>query len=226
MADFSIRHFASRIALEQAAIATLDEAFHADHQTPFAVMLTGGRTPLAVYEQLAARPVPANPALRILLSDERHVPESSPEHNGAKLGPLLDALAIDASRRVLVDTSLALDEAARDYHERLLIDHAPIKLGILGLGSDGHLASLFSDADLATTATVRAIAVRRNPGPDRVSVSVATLMAVRRLIFLVVGEEKRAIVEQITQYPQAVLAGRALQGHAQVELWSCTEDDC
>jgi len=217
-----IRRFRCLETLEEEAAQLLRSSLSLARAEPYAVMLTGGKTPLGVYARLAASPPSPSPLLRIFLSDERHVPRDASESNFAQIVPLLRALALDDDRVFRVLTELPLEEAADRYHRELtsFLDRGgSMPLGILGLGADGHVASLFDEADLERGKDRAAIAVARPSGPDRISVTRTFLLRVERLVFLVVGAEKEPIVERISRSPETVVAGRALEGAADVELW-------
>ena len=115
----TFREFESRRDLEDQAAALLARAFGERSDTPLGVMLAGGRTPLAVYTRIVQRRPPAGATLHLLISDERHVPEQSAEHNFAKIRPLGAALGLPAGRLLRVDTRRNLDEAAERYDAAL-----------------------------------------------------------------------------------------------------------
>ncbi len=208
--------------MEQAARALLVEHFRLADPGPHAVMLTGGSTPQGLYRSLTAAPDSADDRLHILISDERHVPLDSPANNFATMRPMIRAWGIDDSRVLRVHTEMPLTEAADRYDAELASffkQGGRITLGILGLGADGHAASLFNANDLNRGKERFAIAVPRKEGPDRVSVTPDLLAKVERVIFLVAGPEKAAIVQKISSDPNAVVAVQAVQSVSQLELW-------
>ncbi|MBN1441238.1 MAG: 6-phosphogluconolactonase [Planctomycetes bacterium] len=221
-----IRRFERCGDLEREALALLVEHLGAREAVPHAVMLTGGRTPIALYERLTADPPEAGPQLHILLSDERHVPLDSPDSNYAKIAPLVDALGLEPRRVLRARTDLPLSPAAERYDGELrgfVGAGGGITLAILGLGADGHVASLFGEADIRRGEGRWAIAVPRAPGPDRISVTHELLRRAERIVFLVAGEEKRAVVERVEREPESVIAARALAGAPRVEIWFAGE---
>jgi 6-phosphogluconolactonase len=208
--------------MEREAVALLDGHFRLQDPGPHAVMLTGGHTPLAIYRTLEQTADRADDALWLLISDERHVPVESPENNFAKMRGIVEALGVEPSRVMRVHTELPLEKAADRYDAELraFFDRGgQVTLGILGLGADGHVASLFDIEDLERGNGRYAIAVPRAEGPDRISVTPDLLRKVERLVFLVAGDEKAAIVRQLETDPASVIANRATQGIAGVELW-------
>jgi 6-phosphogluconolactonase/glucosamine-6-phosphate isomerase/deaminase len=187
-----------------------------------AVMLSGGSTPMPAYRELAVRAPKHNPGLRVLFSDDRYVPSTSEASNYHQSGALLDALALPDASVLRVRTELPLEQAADDYERQLaaLLDaKVPIGLGLLGLGPDGHTASLFKPADLERARGRLAIAVQRPDGMSGVSVKPQFLTHVKQLVFVVAGGGKYDAIRALLQEDPNLVAWRAVQGLASVELW-------
>lgn len=207
-----------------AAVADLlgDRAKHVFGR-PHAVLLSGGRTPVAAYAEVEQRRFRAAEDLYVLLADERMVPEESPDSNVGSLRPMLNALALPEDRILRVNTALPLKKAAAAYDRALhqfVRSGGRITLGLLGLGADGHTASLFTDEDLARAAGSLAVGVPRQGGTDRVSVTPDLLKRAEVLIFLVTGPEKQAVVARLMKDPDSLVAGRAVRDAAAVQLWT------
>ena len=214
--------FARTGDLEERAFRLLAEHLTAAHAGPHAVMLTGGRTPRGLYGRVARSALRAAPSAHVLVSDERHVPLDSSESNYGMMRPMVASLGIDEARVMRVHTELPLEAAADRYHAELaaFIERGGrITLGLLGLGADGHVASLFEPADIARGQGRCAIAVPRTAGPDRISVTADLLARIEHLVFLVAGEDKAKIVARITQEPETVVAAQAVGRAARVEIW-------
>ena len=221
MTTLTVRRFASRAALDAALTERLEQAIKA--AGPSAIMLSGGNTPLPAYRALGLRPLPHDEGLHILFSDERYVPADSAASNYHQSRPLLDPLALAPGSLLRVRTELPLEQAAADYEQqlaRLLGAGVHIGLGLLGLGADGHTASLFSDTDLAAARGHLAIAVHRPDGMYAVSVTPQLLAEVNTLLFVVAGEGKREAVQAFEMQDANLTASRAVQECRAVELWS------
>ncbi len=186
--------------------------------TPGNLMLSGGATPYAAYHLLAQAPCPVHPERRLFLSDERLVPGESERNNARNLAPMLDALGC-GDRFIRVDTSLAPPEAAARF-EAELQPLLRVDLGLLGMGSDGHAAGFFTIDEAARFAGPLVLHTARPDGLRGVSITPAFLKRVERIILLVAGEEKRAVLETLRRRPETIPAGIALAGHPNVELWS------
>jgi len=220
MTELTIRRYAARGALEAALTERLAQAVAV--RGPSALMLAGGNTPLPAYRALAQRPLAPDERLRIVFSDERYVASESEKSNYHQARALLDALALPATSLARVRTELPLDEAAADYERQLatlMNSGVRIGLGLLGLGADGHTASLFGSADLERGRGRLAIAVQRPDGLAAVSVTPDFLACVAEPLFVVAGGGKHAAIEALAARDPNLTAWRAVQGCPRVELW-------
>ena len=220
MTSLATRVFGSRAALDAALTERLGRALGAAGAS--AVMLSGGTTPLPAYHALAARPLPHDERLRVLFTDERYVPADSTASNYYQSRELTEGLGLAPESLLRVRTELPLEEAASDYERALsalLGSGVRIGLGLLGLGADGHTCSLFSASDLARARGRYAIPVQR---PDRlaaVSVTPELLATVQEPVFVVAGPDKQPALNALRARDPHLIAWRAVQGCAQVELW-------
>jgi 6-phosphogluconolactonase len=189
---------------------------------PRLVMLAGGRTPLAVYQLIADQNRVADANLHLCLSDERMVPTASPESNAGQLATLVAALAVPPARQIFPNTALPLPAAAQAYHENLaafLKRGGRLSLGLLGLGADGHTASLFALDDVERGGGRYALPVLRASGPNRISVTADFLAMFDRLIFVAAGAGKREIVWRLLHEPETIPAGAAVARAPDVTCW-------
>lgn len=185
-----IKRFANTDRVVQATVELLAEHFRALADGPYAVMLSGGRTPLAAYRALARQRPATSANLHVFLSDERLVPYDSAENNYRQAEDLIRALGLPTGQALRVRTDLGLEEAALQYDRELraLLDgNGSITLGLLGLGADGHTASLFRKRHVEEGVGRYAMAVARDGETDRVSVTRDLLLRVGRIVFLATG---------------------------------------
>lgn len=180
---------AQRVAdLAAQAIATRGE-FH--------LALAGGETPRRCYEQL--RYLPVNWArVQVFFGDERCLPRGDKQRNDTMAyAALLDHVAIPPANIHTIAAEYGAHDAARKYAE-LLNEYAPLDLVLLGLGEDGHTASLFP-GNPATELYDTAVAVSGapKPPPQRVSLGLPALLLARYRIFLVTGAGKRVALQAI-----------------------------
>jgi 6-phosphogluconolactonase len=225
MTTLTTRRFTARTALDAALEQRLRQAIGASG--PSAIMLSGGTTPLPAYRALAHGPLPHDDRLHILFSDERYVPSDSDASNYHRSRPLIDALALPPESLLRVRTELALEDAAADYEQQLstlLSAGLHVGLGLLGLGANGHTASLFNADDIQRARGHYAIAVHRPDGMSAVSVTPDLLTTVREPMFVVAGGGKEDAIRALLAKDPNLPAWRAVQGCTAVELW-LSEDD-
>jgi 6-phosphogluconolactonase len=224
MTLLTTRRFASPAQLEQALAARLREAIAARGAS--AIMLSGGKTPLPAYRALAGGPLPHDDRLHLLFSDDRYVPADSPNSNYYQSRALIDALGLPSESVLRVRTELPLATAAEDYERQLsalLSSGVHIGLGLLGLGANGHTASLFNAEELERARGHYAIAVDRPDGMSAVSVTPDLLATVREPVFVVAGSGKHDAIRALIAGDPDLPAWRAVQGCASVELWLCED---
>jgi 6-phosphogluconolactonase len=152
------------------------------------LVLTGGTTPREMYGLLAGLPVEWG-RVSILFGDERCVPPNDPESNYLMAKETLLA-RVDPGAVLRIPGELGAEEAAVLY-DAAVGRLQPLDLVLLGIGEDGHCASLFPGHP-ALNATGWATPVHNapKPPPDRVSLTLSCLRNARRVIFLVTGSGK------------------------------------
>jgi 6-phosphogluconolactonase/glucosamine-6-phosphate isomerase/deaminase len=222
MTIISMRRFMSNAEFDAALTERLERAISGPAAAGTAVMLSGGRTPLPAYREVAVRkPKPAK-GLHLLFSDDRYVPATSESSNYFQSRQLVDALGLPDSQVLRVRTELSLQEAADDYGRQLtsMLDLGiRITLGLLGLGADGHTASLFNAAHLEQARGKHAIAVQRPDGLQGISVTPEFLSKIAEPLFLVTGADKHAIVEEFLKSDSRLIARQAVAGCPKAEVW-------
>ena len=153
------------------------------------IALAGGSTPRRAYE-LAAELEPDWSRVDVWLGDERCVPaDDERSNNRLARESLLERLARPPRLRA-VETNLPPDAAAAAYARALA--GIVLDLALLGLGPDGHTASLFPHAPSLDEDDARAVAARAGQPPwvERVTMTIPTLSAAGEVVFLAVGPDK------------------------------------
>lgn len=225
MADtYTVKAFENRETLEEALYTLLKDLFQAATvEEPYAVMLSGGSTPAALYERIAQSGVRAGDGLYILLSDERLVPSESTDANLTMVKPMAEAIGLPADRLIAVQHDRPGGEAAREYHDeltRLNEKGVSRRLALLGVGGDGHTASLFAPEEAKRAHAVLADQVPRHAGFERVTATPEELLSYRRIVFFAAGEKKRPILESLLRRPEAYPAGIIARRFGSAELWT------
>jgi len=165
----------------------------------FRVALAGGETPRRCYEKLRGLAVDWA-HVEIFFGDERCLPAGDPQRNDTMAREaLLQHVAIPPANIHAIPAALNPNQAA-DSYAALLQQVIPLDLVLLGMGEDGHTASLFP-GNPATEGTALAVAVfgAPKPPPERVSLGQEVLSAARHKIFLVAGSGKRDALLRIAQ---------------------------
>ena len=182
------------------------------------LMLSGGSTPYIIYNRLAATPCPVHPNRILFLSDERMQPADSTKNNAHNLEPMLKALQCD-DRFIRVDTTQPIQRAAEKFATEVAAMER-VDLGLLGMGTDGHTAGFFSAEQAAMKTGALTLHTERPDGMQGVSVTPAFFRRIEKIILLVTGESKRAIIHTLLNDPQSIPAGIALSDHPNTELWT------
>lgn len=150
--------------------------------------LAGGTSPRRTYQMLGDLPLSWERVL-IFPTDERFVPSESKLSNYAFLRSSLG----EKAKIYRVKTELDIEEACRDFDEVLSRAHR-LDLILLGLGEDGHTASLFPDSP-CRLCPENACVSRSPDGLPRISMSLNFINRSERIAFLVLGERKRRALE-------------------------------
>lgn len=166
------------------------------------IALCGGNTPRDVYRQLVGGPIDWS-RVTIYFGDERAVP---PDHSDSNFGmaqrTLLNAVPVSTDRIHRMKAERAdIDVAAREYDNLL-----PPRLGLLllGMGSDGHTASLFPGSPAVAEARRRVVAVA-SPPPSavpqlpRITITPLAIAAARQVVVMVQGASKAAMLKQVLE---------------------------
>jgi 6-phosphogluconolactonase len=154
-------------------------------------VLTGGSTPRRAYE-VAAELEPDWSRVELWWGDERCVPPADDRSNfGMAKKALLDRLAHEPVAVHRMRGELGREAGAYDYVDELA-GIGDFALVLLGLGPDGHIASLFPGFPTldVTDRNVVGTEAGHEPFVDRISMTLPRLCATRELLFLVAGEDK------------------------------------
>ena len=159
------------------------------------VGLSGGRTPRALYEAMATLPVRWD-TVELFWTDERCVPPDDAASNYDMVNrALLSRIDVPARNVHRIEGEQPPATAASHYAAQL--GDKPLDILLLGMGLDGHTASLFP-GDVHLTATERVIATRSPvPPPDRVSLSMRAINEAAVVVVVVAGEGKAARLAEV-----------------------------
>ena len=198
------RSFADQKILAVALAEHIGKALHRDiaERGQASLVVSGGSTPLPLFEQLSGLNLPW-PQVVITLADERWVEPSSPAAN--ELSVRHHLLQNQAAGSVFVGLKNKAATAAAGQTEcekRLQKIPRPFTAVILGMGNDGHTASLFPCApQLADAVDMNCgrlcAAVRPQTAPhERMTLTLPAILAAEEIILHITGPEKKAVLDK------------------------------
>jgi len=201
-----IRVFPDLTTLSAAAVRLfVDSAAQAIRERGrFLVALGGGSTPMALYRQLVREPIDWT-RVHVFWGDERLIlPEDSESNYGQASEALLKHVPIPAENVHRVASELESAAAVTDYALTLKrfasppLDWPRFDLVLLGMGEDGHTASLFPGSPVEMKEPVIAVTGHYQDRPaNRISLTPVVINAARLVTFLVSGNRKAAILSRV-----------------------------
>ena len=158
-------------------------------------MLAGGSTPAAVYRWLAVSAANWNRWL-IYFGDERCLPPEHPDRNSVMVAKAwLNQVAIPAANIHLIPAERG-PQLGADAYGPLVQQARPFDLVLLGMGEDGHTASLFPGQCYDPDQPVHPVRNAPKPPADRISLSLAALNDARQVIILITGSGKHEAIQR------------------------------
>lgn len=206
--QFKTRQQASRAAAERIT-ELLERRLAADKSA--ALVVSGGTTPAECFSCLADTPLDW-PRVHVVMSDERWVAGDDDASNQKMIGEhLLTGQAAAAQLLPVFDACTSIAQRCEALNHEVAQLPSPFACCLLGMGEDGHFASLFPDAanlaeglDLHNTSAWMPVATAASP-LMRVSMTLAALLRSDEIIVLAFGETKQAVLaaarEATDQYP-------------------------
>ena len=217
-----VRHRDAAAVARAAASAIVEGAFRAIHEHGnFRLVLAGGRTPRATYELLADEMRDEVDWRRVTLffGDERCLPPTDGGSNyGMVKATLIDPLKLPNSMVHRMAGEVAPDNAAAEYDfelRRAMEERQPaFDLVLLGMGAEGHTASLFPDSPALRERHRMAVHVHvAAQPPDRLTMTPPALASTRQILFMVTGADKAQAVAEVfkddSELPAAVVSRMA-----------------
>lgn len=190
-----------------------------ESQGQFTIALAGGSTPKPLYTALANQDLPWS-KIHIFWGDERYVPASHPDSNQLMARQAwLDKIAIPQENIHPMVTNSGDPEQDAAQHEAELREFFQMPSGfpcfdliLLGMGDDGHTASLFPHTP-ALTVRDRLVTVGNKDGQPRLTFTVPLINQAQCVLFIVAGANKRSALQQVfapqgdeQQYPSRLIA--------------------
>ncbi|ANU07233.1 6-phosphogluconolactonase [Paraurantiacibacter namhicola] len=180
MAEIDIVEGASDADIARWIHAQLEGALKANDQ-PIAISVPGGSTPFPIFELLVQMPLDWN-RVTVWPGDDRQVQEDHPASNTGKIRALFEPVGANVVKLTVMEQ----------------VPH--FALVWLGMGGDGHIASLFPNTDPQADEERRIIRLTPDPLPpeapfDRVTLTIPALLDSDGLMFVIRGEDKREVFD-------------------------------
>lgn len=160
----------------------------------FSIVLAGGTTPGVIYKMLSKENFDWS-QWEFYLGDERCLPVNSEERNSHMIMTTwLNHIDIPTENIHFIPAELGAKEAAKEYAATIQ-DHMPFDLVLLGMGEDGHTASLFPGHEHNQSELTHAVYNSPKPPSDRVSMSASSLSNADQVLIIVTGASKKDCVK-------------------------------
>lgn len=190
----------------------------------FSAALSGGKTPALLYEKLSVQRSLPWGKTHIFMVDERFVPYGSDENNYHMLNRLLLRHVPIAPKNVhpiLTSESLPQGSAARYEKDMLSFCKSArsvlpqFDLILLGIGEDGHTASLFPDTPALkeTSRLVVCVTPPDNIAHERITITFPVINNAHNIIFLAAGESKAKVIKDIVENKDSILPAAMVAPH-------------
>jgi 6-phosphogluconolactonase len=186
------------IAIAQRSCAEILEAAQQSilRRGIFKLVLAGGSTPALTYKLLAQTTTDFSHWL-FFLGDERCLPANHPDRNSQLI---MEQLIIPGNISLQSFFPIPAEKGpiagAKEYSE-IVLKNSPFDCVLLGLGEDGHTASLFPHHQHPSNALTVAVHHAPKPPSDRISLTAKSINSADITIFLVTGKEKQQAVEDL-----------------------------
>lgn len=190
MAQWQLLTSAEEVALEAARQIRTAATEAIARNGSFNLVLAGGSTPLETYRLLAEDSADLDP-WHLYYGDERCLPIGDPDRNSQMVDDT--GLTKRVGAHYPIPAELGPEQGAQRYSE-LLEGSRPFDMVILGMGEDGHTASLFPDHVWPEGEAAIAVTDSPKPPSERISLSLDALQHCRRMLVMVTGEGKREAV--------------------------------
>jgi 6-phosphogluconolactonase len=167
--------------------------------------LSGGSTPVSLYQALAEEKDIPWEYVSLFLIDERYVPPDHKDSNQHMIrNTLVDHIVIPEENLFFPDTTRSLTDCIADYTQKMkgLIENYLPDIIVLGMGTDGHIASLFpplSDESLSDIHLVLHTQTDTFVARDRITLALNPIAAATHHLLLLKGKEKREAWEKMLE---------------------------
>ena len=186
------------------------------------IALSGGNSPIPVYRALVKETAIEWDKVELFMVDERYVPQSSDESNFRMIEEVLLSKVNLLKFFHGFQTDQPMEEAAAEYNAMLKVMSRPLfDLVILGLGEDGHTASLFPGSPELAEKNKLATHAKAPNGSYRLTLTFPAILDSEKIMFLIQGEKKKDMVEKWVREDSSVkdLPATRILEHENVEVY-------
>ncbi len=165
-----------------------------DERGVFTIVLAGGSTPVLMYSLLAKCNEEWD-KWRFFIGDERCLPQDDPERNSVVICQAFAGKVLTPENTFFIPAEIGAEEAAHAYGA-LILSYLPFDMVLLGMGEDGHTASIFPGIEQMH----KDVYVSYNspkPPPTRITMSKETLSNTSTVLFMITGANKNAPLQNI-----------------------------
>ncbi len=211
------------LAKQAAEIFVASASRSVDKRGRFSVAISGGSTPRRMHKMLAREPYILNipwGKIHIFWVDERCVSQNSHKSNyGTAKRDFINEVPISKTQVHLIACELSPEMSAKEY-QKILSDFFSFEpariprfdLIYLGMGADGHIASLFPGQKTICEKEKLVVDVKGgDPNVNRISMTLPLLNQARHIVFLITGEEKARTVQTVLEDRKIRLPAKKIQ---------------
>ncbi|TGM82273.1 6-phosphogluconolactonase [Leptospira mtsangambouensis] len=200
---------------------TIQEKLSSSADSPLHILLSGGNTPIPIYKRFSELDLPWY-RIHFWLADERCVSKNDIQRSETEIRKALGSKILDKSVFHSIPEGDPISVAKLLEAE---VENIPeFIVSFLGIGEDGHTASLFPGFEIGeTSSSPNVLAVYNSPKPpsERISLSVNCINRSEHIVFLAAGPNKKSILEQVMSGKD--LPASKVRGRESSQIFFCME---
>jgi len=194
------------------------------------VAISGGSTPVELFKRWSDNPIFPWDELELYQVDERYVYPESKESNQKNF---IDSVHPDSFEHLKnfypFETEISESESVKKMNEQLdSLDSPLFDMVVLGVGDDGHFASLFPGGDYfgSKEYSIQTTAPEKYQTKKRLSLTLQTILNSKKILLLVVGKNKKDVVNEMLEgnLPGSEFPVKFLLAHPDLTIYQCGED--
>jgi 6-phosphogluconolactonase len=194
------------------------------------MLISGGNTPIPLYQDLSQSSIIDWQSVELYLTDERFVSWQDKDSNQKAIRDAFGQDVMAEFREVnFIDTSLSINQSILDYEEKLdSLDGIWFDLAVVGIGTDGHIASLFPGGDYLQHqkhSVISTQAPAEFPVRERVSLTLESILNSREILVVINGEQKATVINEFLEGRQSItnFPAKFLLTHPNVKVFYCVQ---